>query len=238
MSPKTSGRPRRTLGLFVALPAGAAALIFANALPVPAVVRLLGATAVGVVAFRVWDRGARARYEESMKPAPELQADLEKDLADGRVAVARYDLAAVVKVCPDPRRQVATTWFARRTDGAVLLLVQPQLEEAEAAGDFPATAFEIASGASSGVVVSLRRVGEALAPAVVREPLSDAEWEELGDSAEEEVPLEWEEVLERARVRRVRETEAAKKVEVRAEAPAASAGDAAPPAPPSPIRPK
>ena len=202
--PTEAGRPRRTLGLFVALPAAAATLVLSNALPVPVPVRLLAAVAAGVVAFRLWERGATARRREALRPPPDLQAALEKDLAGGRVAVARYDLAAVVKVLPDPRRQVATVWFAKRTDGAVLLLVRPELEEAEAAGDFPAAAFEIAEGEESGLVVSLRRVGASLAPAVVREPLSDGEWEELGDGTDEEVPIPWEEVLERARCRRAR----------------------------------
>ena len=70
--------------------------------------------------------------------------------------------------------------------------------EAEFAGEFPATAFEIATGESSHFVVSVKRLGERLVPEKVRAPLSDGEWEEIGDEADAPVSLSWDEVLERA----------------------------------------
>ena len=84
------------------------------------------------------------------------------------------------------------------SDGSVALLVQPDLEEAEFNGEFPAASFEIATGEASHFLVSLTRTGEKLAPVTARAPLSDDEWEELGEEADAPVPFGWDEVLARA----------------------------------------
>jgi hypothetical protein len=93
---------------------------------------------------------------------------------------------------------VRTSWFARLADGSVVLLVAPELEELELAGGFPARALEIATGEASRLVASVARKGETLASVATRAPLSDAEWEELGDDVDGSVPLGWPEILERA----------------------------------------
>ena len=80
----------------------------------------------------------------------------------------------------------------------MIFLVQPELMEAEFAGEFPATTFEIAAGEASHFVVSVKRLGETLVPEKVRAPLSDGEWEEIGEEADEPVSLSWDEVLKRA----------------------------------------
>jgi len=178
-------------GLFVALN-----LLLGGA--VPAVLRLALAVAIGGAGAWYWGKRQTARYEEAFRPAPEICAVVEQDLASGTVSVARFEIEAIVKVAPDRARFVRTTWFAKLADGSVALLVAPDLEDAELGGDFPATSFEVATGEASHFVVSVTRTGEKLAPAKVRMPLSDGEWEELGDEADAPVPYGWEEVLARA----------------------------------------
>ncbi len=208
LAPTPSRHPGPLLGFFVALPATAALFLFLNLLlPAPPLVNFLLAAAGGVGGAWLYGKREGARFARSLEPAPEVQAVLRKDLAEGRAAVTRYDVDAVVKVVADRRRLVATTWLARLADGAVALLVQPELEAAEEDGEFPATSFEIASGESSHFCLSVTRLGEPLAPAVVRAPFTDAEWEELGDDADAPVPFTWEEVLERAARNAIRVSE-------------------------------
>lgn len=223
LSPAPAGNPGRLLGILVGVPVGFTAFVALNVLlPVPALVRLPLAVAIGAGTAALFGRWAAARHADMFRPAPEAEDVLRKDLAEGRVAVARYDAEAVVKVAADPGRFVGTTWFVKRADGSVVLLVGPHFEEAEEAGEFPATAFEVASGESSHYVLSVKSVGERLAPAAVRAPLSDAEWEEVGDDDDEEVPLAWTKVLERARLNPPRER----------------AGDRRPPGPAAAITPE
>ena len=61
-----------------------------------------------------------------------------------------------MKVAAEPWRFVSSTWFAQLADGSVVLLVGPHLEEAEEAGEFPATRFR----GRLGRVERLRPLGE------------------------------------------------------------------------------
>lgn len=201
LNPAAKAKPAWGAAVMLAVPFTFALFLILNVLldgVVPAAVRLL--LAVAIAGGGAWRFGKKmtAQHEETLRPPPEAQELLRRDLADGRVAVARYEVEAVVKVAPDRPRFVGATWFVKRTDGAVALLVQRDLEEAEFNGEFPATSFEIATGESSHFIVSLTRTGEKLAPARTRAPLSDAEWEELGDEADAPVPFGWDEVLARA----------------------------------------
>ena len=199
LHPKRREKPAFVTAILVAVPLTFALFVFLNLfVPGPALLKLLLAVGLGGGGAWFYGKRATARYEESFQPAPEVQDALRKDLADGRAAVTRYDVESVVKVVAEPERFVLATWFLKRTDGSVIFLVQPDLMEAEFAGAFPATAFEIATGESSHFVVSVKRLGERLVPEKVRSPLSDGEWEEIGDEADEAVSLSWDEVLERA----------------------------------------
>lgn len=199
LNPK--GREKQPLGtaVLVAVPLTFGLFVVLNHLfPGPALAKLLVALGLGAAAAWFYAKRVAARHAESFRPAPEVQDALRKDLAEGRATVTRYDVEAVVKVEADPGRLVLATWFLKRTDGVVSFLVQPELMEAEFAEEFPATAFEIATGESSHFTLSVKRVGEKLAPAKVRSALSDGEWEDIGDEADEPVPLTWDEVLARA----------------------------------------
>ncbi len=201
LNPKGKGKPAWIAAVMVALPATFALFVLLNLLlpgVVPALVRLLLAVGIGGGAAWFYGKRATARYGEAFRPAPEVQELLRKDLDGGAVVVARYETEAVVKVVADRPSFVGATWFVKLGDGAVALLVQPELEEAAFHGEFPATSFEIASGEASHFVLSVRRTGEKLAPAKTRSPLSDEEWEELGEEADAPVPFGWEEVLARA----------------------------------------
>ena len=199
LNPKRREKPALVTAILVAVPLTFALFVVLNlTLPGPALLKLLLAAGLGGGGAWFYGKRASARYEESFRPAPEVQDALRKDLSDGRAAVTRYDVESVVKVAAEPQRLVLATWFLKRTDGSVTFLVQPDLMEAEFAGEFPATAFEIATGESSHFVVSVKRLGERLVPEKVRSPLSDGEWEEIGDEADAPVPLTWDEVLERA----------------------------------------
>lgn len=201
LRPRAKRKPAWAVAVMLGVPLTWALFVFLNLLldgRVPVVVRLL--LAVAVAGGGAWHFGKRltAQHEETLRPPPELRALLERDLESGRVAVARYEVEAVVKVVADRPRFVGVTWFAKLRDGGLALFVQPDLEEAELRGEFPAASFEIATGEASRLVVSVTRTGEKLAPAKVRMPLSDAEWEEIGDEADAPLPYGWEEVLERA----------------------------------------
>ncbi len=201
LSPKARRKPAWAAAVMVAVPVTFALFVVLNLAlgeVVPAAVRLL--LAVAIAGGGAWHFGRRltAQHEETLRPPPEVQELLRRDLSDGRVEVARYEVEAVVKVVADRPRFVGATWFAKLADGSVALLVQPDLEEAEFRGEFPATSFEIATGEASRYIVSLTRTGEKLAPVRTRAPLSDGEWEELGEEAEAPVPFGWDEVLARA----------------------------------------
>lgn len=201
LSPRAKRNPAWAVAVMLALPLTFALFVVLNLLLdglVPAAVRLL--LAVAIAGAGAWHFGKRmtAQHEETLRPSPEVQELLRRDLESGRVTATRYEVEAIVKVVADRPRFVGVTWFAKLRDGSVALLVQPDLEEAEFRGEFPATSFEIASGEASRFVVSLSRTGGKLAPAATRAPLSDAEWEEIGDDLDEGVPLAWPEILERA----------------------------------------
>lgn len=197
---KGPGRSALATAVLVAVPLTFALFVLLRfLLPGPALAELLVALGLGCGGAWVYGKRVAERSVEARRPAPEAREALRKDLAEGRAAVARYDVEAVVKVEAEPERLVLPTWFLKLADGSVSFLVEPALVEAESAGEFPATAFEIASGESSHVTVSVKRLGEKLAPETVRAPLSDGEWEDLGDEADEPVPFTWDEVLERAR---------------------------------------
>lgn len=199
LNPAPAGSPSRVMGLFMGVPIGFTALIVLNlALPGPAFLRVLLAVAVGAGAAWLFGRWMAQRHREMFRPVPEVEDVLRKDLAEGQVEVSRYEAVAVVKAAADRSRFVSATYFVKLADGSVALLVGPHLEEAEFRGEFPATAFEIASGASSHYVLSVKKTGDRLAPVKTRAPLSDAEWEEIGDDVDESVPLGWAEILERA----------------------------------------
>ena len=199
LNPAPAGSPSRVMGLFMGVPIGFTALIVLNlALPGPAFLRVLLAVAVGAGAAWLFGRWMAQRHTEMFRPAPAVEDVLRKDLAEGQVEVSRYEAVAVVKAAADRSRFVSATYFVKLADGSVALLVGPHLEEAEFRGEFPATAFEIASGASSHYVLSVKKTGDRLAPVKTRAPLSDAEWEEIGDDVDESVPLGWAEILERA----------------------------------------
>ena len=199
LNPGPAGTPSRVMGLFMGVPVGFTALVVLNvALPGPAFLRVLLAVAVGAGAAWLFGRWMAGRHSEMFRPAPEVEVVLRKDLAEGRVTVRRYEAEAVVKVAADRSRFVSAAYFVKLADGSVALLVGPHLEEAEFRGEFPATAFEIASGESSEYVLSVKRAGEKLVPVKTRAPLSDAEWEEIGDDDDEGVPLAWPDIVERA----------------------------------------
>lgn len=200
LQPAPRGSRGRLLGLFMGVPVGITALAVLNlALPAPAFLRAALAVAIGAWAVSLFGRWAEARHAEMLRPAKEAVEALEADLAAGRVAVTRYDADEAVKVQADPGRLVGTSWFLRLAGGPVVLLVGSHLEEAVEAGEFPAASFEIAAGETSHFVLSVRKTGAALEPVAVRAPLSDAEWEAVGDDVDETVPLSWPEVLESAR---------------------------------------
>jgi len=201
LHPKPKSNPAWAATVMVTVPLAWALFMILNMLLgglVPAAVRLL--LAVAIAGGGAWHFGKRlsAQHAESARPAEPVLGFLQRDLESGRVVVNRWEADAFVKVASDPGRFVSTTWFAKLTDGTVVLLAQPDLEEAELSGDFPATSFEIATGEESRHVLSIRRTGERLEPVALRAPLSDAEWEELGDEADAPVPFGWEEVLARA----------------------------------------
>jgi len=199
LHPEGRKKPVFVTALLVAVPLAFALFVVLNLLlPGPALPELLLALGLGGGAGWFYGKRAAARSAESYQPAPEVREALGRDLAEGRAAVTRYDVESVVKVVAEPERLVLPTWFLKRTDGSVCFLVQPELVEAEFAGEFPAASFEIAAGESSRFTVSVKRIGEKLVPQRVRAPLSDGEWEEIGDEADESVPLSWDEVLERA----------------------------------------
>jgi hypothetical protein len=237
LSPVPPRSPGRVLGLLMAVPVGFTAfVVLSGLLPAAGAANVVFALAFTGGSAWLFGRWATDRHAAAFRPPPEDEELLRKDLADGRAVVTRYDAEAVVKVAPDPRRFVSATWFLRLSDGSVVLLVGPHFGEAEDAGQFPATAFAVASGESSRFVLSVRKLGDRLAPLKTRAPLSDAEWEELGEDDDEKVPLEWVEVLEGAERNPFRD------VEVSGPAPAsgvvASApGDAPGEMPKGPIRP-
>ncbi len=241
LNPRPAGAPGRLLGLFMAVPVGFTALVFLNLLvPGPAILRYLLAAAVAAGAAWLVDKWVVARNEAMFRPAPEVETVLQRDLAEGRVEVTRYEAEAVVKVAADRGRFVSATYFVKLGDGSVALLVGPHLEEAEFRGEFPATSFEIAEGEASHYVLSVKRTGEKLAPVATRAPLSDAEWEELGDDADGAVPLAWAEIVERA-ARNPLTREAVEKADAERKAAReswAAAGDTSGEPPSGPIRPK
>lgn len=201
LNPRAKRNPAWAAAVMLALPLTFALFVVLNLLLdglVPAAVRLL--LAVAIAGAGAWHFGKRmtAQHEETLRPSPEVQELLRRDLESGRVTATRYEVEGIVKVVADRPRFVGVTWFAKLRDGDVALLVQPDLEEAEFRGEFPATSFEIASGETSSFVVSLTRTGEKLAPVRTRAPLSDDEWEELGEEADAPVPFGWDEVLARA----------------------------------------
>ncbi len=148
------------MGLFMGVPIGFTALIVLNlALPGPAFLRVLLAVAVGAGAAWLFGRWMAQRHREMFRPMPAVEDVLRKDLADGQVEVRRYEAEAVVKATADRSRFVSATYFFKLADGSVALLVGPHLEEAEFRGEFPATVFEIASGASSHFVLSVKKGG-------------------------------------------------------------------------------
>lgn len=201
LNPGPARTPGRLMGLVMGVPIGFTALIALNlSLPGPAFLRVVLAVAVGAGASWLFGRWIAARHREMFRPAPQVEDALRKDLADGRVLVRRYEAEAVVKAAADRSRFVSACYFVKLADGPVALLVGPHLEEAEFQGEFPATAFEIASGESSLFVLSVKRTGERLTPVRTRAPLSDGEWEEIGDDdgENEGVPLAWTEIVERA----------------------------------------
>lgn len=241
LNPGPAGSPSRVMGLFMGVPIGFTALIVLNlALPGPSFLRVLLAVAVGAGAAWLFGRWMAQRHKEMFRPAPEVEDVLRKDLADGQVEVRRYEAEAVVKATADRSRFVSATYFVRLAGGSVALLVGPHLEEAEFRGEFPATVFEIASGASSHYVLSVKRVGDRLAPVQTRAPLSDAEWEEIGDDDDESVPLGWAEIIERADrnplTRETLERQAQERAVVEKELDEILAAQTPPPA--DPIRPK
>lgn len=244
LSPRPAGSPGRVLGLLLAVPIGFSALVFLNLLvPGPAFLRYVLAAAVAAGAAWLFDRWIQARNEAMFRPAPEVEDVLRRDLADGQAEVTRYEAEAVVKVAADRGRFVSATYFVKLADGSVTLLVGPHLEEAEFRGEFPATVFEIAEGATSHHHLSVKRVGERLAPVATRAPLSDAEWEELGDDPDGGVPLGWAEIVERA-ARNPLTREAVEKADAERKAAreswAAAVEESESPGapPPGPIRPK
>lgn len=201
LHPKPKSNPAWAATVMVTLPLAWVLFLVLNMTLdglVPAAVRLL--LAVAIAGGGAWHFGKRlaAQHAESARPPEPVRGFLERDLESGRVVVTRWEADAFVKVGSDPGRFVSTTWFAKLADGGVVLLAQPDLEEAELSGDFPAASFEIATGEESRHVLSIRRTGERLEPVALRAPLSDAEWEELGDEADAPVPFGWEEVLARA----------------------------------------
>jgi len=199
LHPKRREKPAFATAILVAVPLTFGLFVLLNLLlPGPALLKLLLALGLGGGGGWFYGKRASARHEESFQPAPEVQEALRRDLTEGRAAITRYDVESVVKVAAEPERLVLATWFLKRTDGTVIFLVQPELMEAEFAGEFPATTFEIAAGEASHFVVSVKRLGETLVPEKVRAPLSDGEWEEIGEEADEPVSLSWDEVLERA----------------------------------------
>ena len=201
LNPKPKRNPAWAATVMVTVPLAWALFVVLNMLLdgwVPAAVRLLLAVAIAGGGAFLFGKRLKAQHEASARPGEPVLGFLQRDLESGRVAVTRYEVEAIVKVASDPGRFVSTTWFAKLTDGTVALLVPPDLEEAELSGDFPATSFEIATGEESRHVLSIRRTGERLEPAALRAPLSEAEWEELGDEADAPVLFGWEEVLARA----------------------------------------
>jgi hypothetical protein len=240
LTPAPRRNPGRFMGVLVAVPVGYTVFVFLNLLlPSAGAASLLLAVAAAGGAAWLFGRWATDRHAAAFRPPSEVEDLIRKDLADGRVHATRYDAEEVVKVDADPRRLVGATWFARLADGSVVLLVGPHFAEAEDAGQFPATAFEVASGEASHFVLSVRKLGERLAPLKTRAPLSDAEWEEIGEDDDEGVPLTWSEVLAAADRNPVRREAAERRPEVRAR----EAGSAVPPDPPAdipagPIRPK
>ncbi|MCL4808133.1 MAG: hypothetical protein KJ062_10135 [Thermoanaerobaculia bacterium] len=240
LSPAPRRNPGRVLGLLVAFPVGYTVFVFLNLLlPSAGAVSFLLAVAAAGGAAWLFGRWAADRHAAAFRLPPEVEDLIRKDLADGRVRADRYEAEAVVKVAADPRRFVGTTWFVKLADGSVVLLVGPHFGEAEDAGQFPATAFEVASGEASHFVLSVRKLGERLAPLKTRAPLSDDEWEEIGEDDDEGVPLTWSEVLAAADRNPVQET--ATEAKPQARAPHAGPGASQdPPAdiPAGPIRPK
>lgn len=201
LNPKPKRNPAWAATVMVTVPLAWALFMTLNMLLggiVPAAVRLLLAVAIAGGGAFIFGKRLAAQHEASARPGEPVLGFLERDLESGRVAVTRYEVDAIVKVASDPGRFVSTTWFAKLADGGVTLLVPPELEEAELSGEFPATSFEIATGEESRHVLSIRRTGERLEPAALRAPLSEAEWEELGDEADAPVLFGWEEVLARA----------------------------------------
>jgi hypothetical protein len=242
LSPAPRRNPGSVLGLLVAFPVGYTVFVFLNLLlPSAGAVSLVLAVAAAGGAAWLFGRWAADRHAAAFRLPPEVEDLIRKDLADGRVDATRYEAEAVVKVAADPRRLVGATWFVRLADASVVLLVGPHFGEAEDDGRFPATAFEVASGESSHFVLSVRKLGERLAPVKTRAPLSDAEWEEIGEDDDEKVPLTWTEILEAADRNPVREDAGEAKPGL--EGPAAGAGPVVPPSAPTdipagPIRPK
>lgn len=201
LRPRAKRKPAWAVAVMLGVPLTWALFVFLNLLldgHVPVGVRFL--LAVAAAGGGAWHFGKRltAQHEEALRPPAELQELLQSDLESGRVSVARFEVEAIVKVAPDRPRFVGVTWLAKLRDGGVALLVAPDLEEAELRGEFPAASFEIATGEASHLVLSVTRTGEKLAPAMVRMPLSDGEWEEIGDEADAPLPYGWDEVLERA----------------------------------------
>lgn len=246
LSPAPRRNPGRFLGLFVAAPAGYTVFVLLNLLlpSARAVSLLVAVAAAGFVAW-LFGRWATDRHAAMFRPAPEVEDLIRKDLSDGRVHATRYEAEAVVRVAADPRRFVDVTWFVKLADGAVVLLVGPHFVEAEDHGQFPATAFEVASGEASQYVLSVRKLGERLAPLKSRAPLSDEEWEEIGEDDDEKVPLTWAAVLEAADRNPPRDETRGEPFETKKigqdPRPSASGGEspgAAAPIPEGPIRPK
>lgn len=206
LTPAPRRNPGRFLGLVMAVPVGYTVLVVLHGLLPGAGAGniLLAVVATGGAAW-LFGRWATDRHAAALQPPPEIEERIRQDLSGGRVHVTRYEAESAVKVAADPRRLVAATWFLKLADGAVVLLVGPHFSEAEEAGQFPATAFEVASGESSGFVLSVRRFGDRLAPVKTRAPLTDAEWAEIGEDEDEGVPLTWAGILAAADRNPVRE---------------------------------
>jgi hypothetical protein len=145
-------------------------------------------TILGVVAvFAFWTAIAVRNHRRHRARRDPLEAALRADLAGGIAAVKRHVAVEVIRVIAPEHGERA--YFVRLADGRVLFVGYWNPGDGDAsgaaeAGGFPSTAFELARGPASRLLLGVSGCGEPLAPSQTfelgRRPLDSGRLPDVG----------------------------------------------------------